>query len=109
MNESHDTEPRRLDPDEPDELTDAQFLELVEESWNEQTRGELQLVNEDTGEPHTAEDAPEVPLALAMRDEIKHFTTTFDVPADDIEERSDRAIADRVAAALHLLWYGWNN
>lgn len=82
------------------------FLEMVESAWYELTKGELDLVDEGTGKPRTAAAAPEVPLALAMRAEVERFTTTFDVPADDIEEASDRAVAERVAEALRTLWYG---
>lgn len=102
----NETTPKRLDPDEPDELSEGAFLELVEEAWNELTRGELQLVNEETGLPYTEREAPEASLALAMRAEVERFTTTFDVEAEDIEERSDRAIAERVAVALETLWFG---
>lgn len=89
-----------------DSVSEGAFLKMVESAWNEQTGGELQLVSEETGLPYTADEAPEAPLALAMRDEVEQFTTVFDVPADDIETSSDRAIAARVAGALQTLWFG---
>lgn len=89
-----------------DSVSEGAFLEMVESAWHELTGGEIDLVSEETGLPFTADEAPEAPLALAMRDEVERFTTVFDVPADDIETTSDRAVADRVAAALQILWHG---
>ena len=79
-------------------------LTLVEDAWYEETKGELDLTQDDT-------DTTEVAMVTAMwkssRDYVDTVATSQYGPGgNELDAVTDEEIARRIAIALNVLWNG---
>lgn len=82
---------------DPNLSTEARF-DLVEDAWNEVTKGEL----------NASTDPLLASLILAMWFTSDEYTRTTAVEQEDIDRDGDYGVAVRIATALSTLWFGWN-
>jgi hypothetical protein len=80
---------------DPDLSTEGRF-DLLEDAWNEITKGELNA----STDPRLAS------LILAMWDSADEYTRTMAVDQTDLDRDGDYGVALRVASALSTLWFG---
>jgi hypothetical protein len=81
---------------DPNLSTEARF-DLLEDAWNEITKGEL----------NASTDPALASLILAMWNSADEYTRTTDVERADLDRDGDYGVALRIAHALTTLWFGW--
>jgi hypothetical protein len=79
----------------PNLSTEGRF-DLLEDAWNETTKGELNA----SADPLLAS------LILAMWDSADEYTRTMAVDQTDLVRDGDYGVALRIASALSALWFG---
>jgi hypothetical protein len=80
---------------DPNLSTEGRF-DLLEDAWNETTKGELNA----SADPRLAS------LILAMWDSTDEYTRTMAVDQTDLDRDGDYGVALRIASALSTLWFG---